>query len=448
MDLPQLSNLNRRHFLGATSTAFAALVASGCTTRGASVLSSSATDFAGYGELVADPAGLIDLPRGFSYRVLSKLGDAMSDGGTVPNKADGMGCFDIGNGEIALVRNHELVPADDAGGPIAHGFGRRDGKIVPGGTTTIVLDSRTLAVKRQFRSLGGTIRNCSGGITPWGSWLTCEEAPTGPGQKYGEGLDLNHGWTFEVPAAANRLVEAVPLKAMGRFNHEAACVDPATGYVYQTEDMGDSAFYRFLPNDPGRLEKGGKLQAMVLDGVADTRNWGDAKIAVGQKFRVRWIDLDNVEAPENDLRLRAAAQGAALIARGEGLHMGTDELYLCATNGGTAKLGQIFKLTPSRTGGDDVFELFFESTDITQFNYGDNLCVAPSGHLIVCEDQYTDAVDNHIRGITPDGRPYDVGKLKLQTELAGACFSPDGKWMFVNAYGPTHTLAITGPWAV
>ena len=447
MDLPQLSNLNRRHFLGATSTAFAALVASGCTTRGASVMA-TAVDFSGYGELVADPAGLIDLPRGFSYRVLSKLGDVMSDGGTVPNKADGMGCFDIGNGEIALVRNHELVPADDGGGPIAHGFGRRNGEIVPGGTTTIVLDSRTLAVKRQFRSLGGTIRNCSGGITPWGSWLTCEEAPTGPGQKYGEGLDLNHGWTFEVPAAANRLVEAVPLKAMGRFNHEAACVDPATGYVYQTEDMGDSAFYRFLPNDPGRLEKGGKLQAMVLDGVADTRNWGDAKIAVGQKFRVRWIDLDNVEAPENDLRLRAAAKGAALIARGEGLHMGTDELYLCATNGGTAKLGQIFKLTPSRTGGDDVFELFFESTDITQFNYGDNLCVAPSGHLIVCEDQYTDAVDNHIRGITPDGRPYDVGKLKLQTELAGACFSPDGKWMFVNAYGPTHTLAITGPWVV
>lgn len=167
MNLPQLSPLNRRNFLGATSTAFAALVASGCTTRGASVMPTAA-DFSGYGELVPDPAGLIDLPRGFSYRVLSKLGDAMSDGGTVPNKADGMGCFDLGNGEIVLVRNHELVPADDAGGPIAHGFGRRDGKIVPGGTTTIVLDSKTLAVKRQFRSLGGTIRNCSA-VSPPGA---------------------------------------------------------------------------------------------------------------------------------------------------------------------------------------------------------------------------------------------------------------------------------------
>ena len=70
------------------------------------------------------------------------------------------------------------------------------------------------------------------------------------------------------------------------------------------------------------------------------------------------------------------------------------------------------------------------------------------GHLIVCEDQYTDVVDNHLRGITPDGRAYTFGRLRMQTELAGGCFSPDGKWFFVNAYSPTRTLAITGPWAV
>ena len=73
--------------------------------------------------------------------------------------------------------------------------------------------------------------------------------------------------------------------------------------------------------------------------------------------------------------------------------------------------------------------------------------MGPNGHLIVCEDQYTDVVDNHLRGITPDGRAYAFGRLRLQTELAGGCFSPDGKWFFVNAYSPTRTLAITGPWA-
>lgn len=419
-------------------------------TRG-STFTANARTSAGYGPLVPDPNGMLDLPEGFSYRLISSLGDAMDNGGTVPDKADGMGCLDLGPGpdgkpEIVLVRNHELVPSDDAGGPIAHGFGTRNGEIVPGGTTNIVLDAETLEVKRQFRSLGGTIRNCSGGVTPWGSWLTCEEAPTGPGQRYGDGLSVNHGWVFEVPGDASGLIEAVPLRAMGRFNHEAACVDPATGYVYQTEDRDDGVLYRFQPNTPGRLAGGGRLQAAVIEGVPDTRNWDAARMTVGQGFAVSWIDLDNVEAPEDDLRIRAAAQGAALIARGEGMHMGSGELFLCSTSGGAKKLGQIFRLVPGRGRAPDRIELFFESESADQFNYGDNLCVAPNRHLIVCEDQYTNVVDNHLRGITPDGVPYDFGRLRMQTELTGGCFSPDGKWFFVNAYAPTRTVAITGPW--
>jgi hypothetical protein len=450
-----LTASDRRSFLGTTATAFAALAASGCmTTRSGSTaaapLRPAAGGFAGYGALRPDPAGLIDLPEGFSYRVLSRLGEAMDDGGTVPDRADGMGCFDLGNGTIALVRNHELQPQHDAGGPIARGFGTREGAILPGGTTTLVLDPGTLAIRRQFRSLGGTIRNCSGGVTPWGSWLSCEEAPTGPGQPRGDGLEQSHGWVFEVPAAATGLVDPVPLTALGRFNHEAACVDPATGIVYQTEDRADSVLYRFLPKVPGRLAEGGRLQAMVIEGLADTRNWDAPAMPVGARYRVTWVDLDDVEAPKDDLRQRAAAKGAALIARGEGLHMGVSrgrgEVYVCATNGGANKLGQIFRLIPGVAGAPDMIELFFESESTDQFNYGDNLTVAPSGHLIVCEDQYTEVQDNHIRGIAPDGSAYNLARLIAQTELAGGCFSPDGKWLFVNVYSPAMTLAITGPW--
>ncbi len=438
---------DRRQFLTATGTAFAALMASGCMTRGA-VIAPGISGFADYGPLRRDPAGLLDLPDGFSYRVISSLGDRMNDGGTVPDNADGMGCFNLGAGEIALVRNHELVPGQDAGGPIAKGFGTRNGEVVPGGTTNIVLDANTLMVKRQMRTLGGTIRNCSGGVTPWGSWLSCEEAPTGPGQRYGDGLAVNHGWAFEVPASATGLVDPVPLRAMGRFNHEAAIVDPATGYVYMTEDRDDGVFYRFLPSVPGELVKGGRLQAMVLDSITDTRNWDSAILSLEEAVTVSWVDLDDVEAPRDDLRNRAASKGAALIARGEGLHMGSDDMFICSTSGGAQKLGQIFRLVPGRGNGPDRFELFFESENAQQFNFGDNLCVAPNGHLLVCEDQYTEVVDNHVRGITPDGRPYDFARLRMQTELAGGCFSPDGKWFFVNAYAPTRTLAITGPWTV
>jgi hypothetical protein len=429
----------RRQFLRATGTALAALAASGCVRTGLA----SANAAAGYGPLVPDPNGLIDLPAGFSYRVISSLGDAMSDGGTVPDAADGMGCFDLGGGKLALVRNHELTANADSGGAsgLAYDTIARSLVPLPGGTTTIVLDARTLAVERQFRSLSGTIRNCAGGITPWGSWLTCEEDVSKPGPRQNK----EHGWVFEVPASATGPVDPVPLKAMGRFNHEAACVDPASGIVYLTEDRDDSLLYRFIPNVLGQLAAGGRLQALALEGVSDSRNWNGAAVAPQSWHAGRWADLDDVEAPADDLRARGAAKGATLFARGEGMWMGEGEFYFACTSGGAAKLGQIFRLRP-QTSGPDRLQLFFESTDIAQFNYGDNLTIAPNGHLVVCEDAYTDEVTNHLRGITPDGTAYPLALCRIQTEWAGACFSPNGRTLFVNLYKPAKTVAITGPW--
>ncbi|AKH43999.1 hypothetical protein WYH_02978 [Croceibacterium atlanticum] len=432
---------DRRDFLRATGTAFAALAASGCARNNVVSTASGGWD---YGPLQPDPAGMIDLPEGFSYRVLSTLGDPMDDGATVPDAADGMGCFDLGNDKIALVRNHELQARHDNGGASGPAYDTVARSLVPlaGGTTTIVLDARTLAVEKQFRSLNGTIRNCAGGITPWGSWLTCEEDLSTPDGR----INKVHGWVFEVPAAATGPVDPVPLKAMGRFNHEAACVDPATGIVYMTEDRNDSLFYRYVPVHPGKLADGGSLQALAIDGLPDTRNFDTASMAVGEWHGARWITLDDVEAPEDDLRLRGAKAGATLFARGEGLHMGDGELYFCCTSGGKAGLGQIFRLVP-RIHGADGLQLFFESESAEQFNYGDNLTIGPNGHLIVCEDQYSDEAQNHLRGITPDGTAYTLALLREQTEWAGACFSPDGKTLFVNLYSPARTVAITGPWA-
>lgn len=444
-------NADRRHFLrvagSATASAFAALAASGCMRAPLSGASAAAPV---YGPLVADPAGLIDLPAGFSYRILSSLGDPMSDGFTVPDRADGMGCFDLGGGKLALVRNHELQPQHDGGGIAGRAYDTiaRSQIPLPGGTTTLVLDAATLAVERQYRSLAGTIRNCAGGTTPWGSWLSCEENTDRAGGR----LNKDHGWVFEVPATAPGLVDPVPLTAMGRFNHEAVCIDPATGIAYLTEDRDDSLLYRFVPAVPGRLAEGGRLQALVLvDGIADTRNWDAVTVPRESWHPARWIDLDDVAAPRDDLRQRGAAQGAALFARGEGIHMGAGELYFCCTSGGAARLGQVFRLRPGPVGSGaagrpDHLQLFFESADPDQFNYGDNLTVAPNGHLVVCEDQYTATVANHLRGITPDGAAYPLALLREQTELAGACFSPDGRTLFVNIYSPTRTVAITGPW--
>ncbi len=436
---------DRRLFLRATGSAFAALAASACAARGSGGLAGLPVT-GGYGGLVSDPAELLDLPQGFSYRVLSALGDAMTDGGTVPDYADGMGCFDLGNGELALVRNHELSPQQDSGGASGPAFDTVARSLIPlpGGTTTIVLDAATLGVKRQYRSLAGTIRNCAGGITPWGSWLTCEENVT---KADGRTANRDHGWVFEVPANAERQVEPVPLTAMGRFNHEAACVDPASGLVYLTEDRDDSLLYRFVPTYPGRLAEGGTLQALVLDGISDTRNRnGSVAMAPGQLVTGRWITLDNPEAPDDDLRKRGASAGATLFARGEGIWMGDGELFFTATSGGAAGQGQIFRLKPSMHG-PDVLDLFYESTAAEDYSFGDNITIAPDGHLIVCEDQYTQGAVNHLRGVTPAGTSYAFARVRVTSETAGACFSPDGRTLFVNVFSPTRTLAITGPWA-
>lgn len=85
-----------------------------------------------------------------------------------------------------------------------------------------------------------------------------------PGGRYGDGLGRSHGWIFEVPASAAGLTNPAPLRAKGRFNHKAACVDPSSGLVYLTEDREDGALYRFVPAQPGNLQAGGRLKAMVI----------------------------------------------------------------------------------------------------------------------------------------------------------------------------------------
>ena len=140
-----------------------------------------------------------------------------------------------------------------------------------------------------------------------------------------------------------------PLKAMGRFNHEAAAVDPRTGIVYLTEDRGDSLFYRFIPKVSGQLHKGGQLQALVIKNKPsyDTRNWETPAMKHQEWHDTEWINLTNPESPEDDLRLRGYKEGAALFARGEGVHWGDQELYFRCTNGGEKQLGQVMRYSPS-----------------------------------------------------------------------------------------------------
>lgn len=417
----------------------------------------------GYGPLKVDPNKLLDLPEGFSYQVLAQSGDTMDDGLFAPGQPDGMACFPLDGERVALVVNHELKGSSalhrnlGPGGLHQERIGMvdasrafdtyKDGRPLPGGCSTIVYDLATRQVVSRHLTLIGTSTNCCGGPTPWGSWLSCEENVETPADA---DVTKPHGWVFEVPATATGLVDPVPLKAMGRFDHEAVCVDPRTGIVYLTEDQNEGLFYRFIPNTPGKLAEGGRLEAMAWKSSpsADTRNQASRTWNVGDWREVEWIEMQDVESPADDLRKRGHAAGAALVARGEGIWWGEDEMYLTATSGGPLRRGQILRLIPGMNGEADRLQLFVESADEKTLNMGDNITIAPWGHLVICEDNYSRDIRNHLKGVTPEGKVYTIARNVFtgNSEFAGACFSPDGQVLFVNIMYPGMTLAIRGPW--
>jgi uncharacterized protein len=320
-----------------------------------------------------------------------------------------------------------------------------------GGTTTLIINEQSQQLERAYLSLAGTLRNCAGGLTPWNSWITCEESV----DRANSVLEKDHGYNFEVPASEEIfLADPEPLREMGRFNHEAVAVGPETGIVYQTEDRPDGLIYRFIPKRKGKLNKGGKLQALALKGEAgnDTRNWKGkkSKITVGKRYEVEWIDLTDIESPEDDLRYRGAAHGAAVFARGEGMWFGKNECFFACTMGGKNKRGQVFRYIPSPFEGKKKentapgqLELFVEPNDTEIVKNCDNLTIAPWGDLVLCEDDN----EPYLVGVTPQGEFYKLAKnIGFKSEFAGAVFSPSGQTLFVNIQDPGITLAITGPW--
>lgn len=464
--------MDRRRFIWQTGLVTAGFLGlSKLALAGRDKVGTTRYGFYRYGPLKRDPKGIFDLPEGFGYDIISRRGDAMTDGLIVPGKSDGMAAFPSSDpNRTIVVRNHELTPdlyAEEGA------FGAENelvSKLEPaefyefgkgelpgiGGTTTFVYDHSTGEIVTQYLSLAGTVRNCAGGLTPWGSWITCEEDVTLAGGYNGR-MEKKHGYVFEVPVSEDPMrAEPVPLKDMGRFNHEAVCVDEATGIIYLTEDRHDGLFYRFLPNEKGNLRAGGRLQALMLQGEpsADTRNWDESgrTTTIGEPMLAVWVDLDQVDDDDDTLRMRGHERGAALFARGEGVWMDTDEraVYFACTNGGDIRKGQIFRYMLSDVEGqaDEAsspgrIELFIEPNDIDLLQNADNLTIAPWGDVVFCEDTQTP----RIVGVTPEGELYPIAQnVRFPSELTGVCFSPNGKTLFVNIQHAGLTLAVNGPW--
>jgi secreted PhoX family phosphatase len=430
-----------------------------------------------------DGAVRLWLPKDFSYRSFhdTEFTVTLDDGTTLPGRHDGMAAFPGSNGNVILVRNHEI---NNPGAPF--GPGTPYDPMARGGTTTVEV-SPTGVVQRAFTSLNGTQMNCSGGRMPWGSWITCEETINGPdvGADFTGAsnvpLTQRHGFIFEVPAGGQS--NRQPITRAGRFAHESVAFDPVEGNLYLTEDNFGfpSGFYRYVPNanpmDTGSLDNQGQLQMLAVVGRPNL------DLAAHQRrratYEVEWVDIDDPAptfpytpgqpAPTtNDQALvhvgnQGRAQGAAYFSRLEGSAYDDGVVYFTATQGGgpaETSFGPIADGFGNGSGQiwayrieDQVLQLLFESPSRDVLDFPDNVTTSRRGTLILCEDNVQ---DNFIRGLTRGGQLFDVALNRLRSrtgsdrsndEFAGSTFSPDGRTLFVNIQASAGmTFAIWGPW--
>jgi uncharacterized protein len=460
---------SRRGFLGGTAAAGLGFVFAGAGSldafaRPASAATGTAT---GYGALVPDPQGILALPEGFSYKLIARSGQTPTADGVHPSDPDGMGVFASADGGSVLVTNHENSGSEPFKVPVVEGITYDPGAI--GGTSTIVVDKAGNRVQ-QYTSLAGTDNNCAGGITPWGTWLTCEETE----RRAGQGTNTkDHGYVFEVDPTsreANIGKSPVPLKFMGRYSHEAVAVDPKKSVVYLTEDASgpNGLYFRWVPPKgfiPGKdalrklaLSPGGdtagRLQAMNCsrDDESHVNDLSEAT-AVNTRYKVNWVDVPDRSAKTVSVRKQFTNDQVTRARKLEGQWWGDGGVFFVSSfarvvDGSVNEHdGQVWFYDPD-TESITLKTIFGVNPNVDadngNFDGPDNITVSTHGGLILAEDG--DGV-SHLVGVTERGNPYPLARNEYNdSEFCGPAFSADGQTLFVNIQSPGFTLAITGPW--
>lgn len=419
---------------------------------------------------------LLGLPPGFKYYSYGWTGDRLFSNISefvTPPLHDGMGVLRQIGPFAVLTRNHEA-----GAGPSYIGGRLQYSPAAAGGNTNLLFDTRRRKWLAAWPSLSGTYRNCAGGTTPQGTWLSCEETTTNTMDA--DGNVYSHGWVFEVPAFG--LSNGKPIKAMGRRSHEGASVDPRTGWVYLFEDANQGGVYRFKPRNRWRYLEGGSLEMLKITRIPNANLRGSGPLGgngapypapIGEPLAVSWVPVADPESLSPSNFAQGAALGGAEFRRPEGSWYAHGNVYFVSTDGGASGNGMVFSLDLR----DDTLTLLYDAPSVDSLDNPDNLTVTPRGGLLFCEDNsgspsyLLDGVSTErLVGFSREGELFtfannliDFSAAGMGTyvrenndqvfdqnyranEWAGACFDRSGDWLFVNIQTPGVTFAITGPW--
>ncbi len=430
--------------------------------------------------LVDDPNGILALPAGFSYTVVTRTGVTRLDRGqgVTPSDHDGMAVFDAGRGRYTLIQNHENDPGAEFGVPHVKGTVYDPGAVAAGGCTVITTDraGRNLG---ELVAISGTVSNCAGGPTPWGTWLTCEETEDRAGATWEEDgrtgvFQKDHGYVFEV--WADGTADPRPIRCLGRYSHEALAIDKDRTHIYLSEDASkpNGLFYRWtaprgvkvgprvltrLAADAGVLAA---MQIIMDDGsvLPDVAYLTSAQL--GRPFPVRWIEVPDRDARTTPVRQQFADGTVTRGRKFEGVWGTDDGVYVVNSYAWAdgelpadatphdgmvwfyhyrAQTIQLVTYFPHQATSEDAKPAKYP--DLT-FDGPDNVTVTPWGSLVLAEDG---AGASHVLGAFPGGPTYAIARNQLNdSEFCGPTFTADGKVLFVNMQDPGLTLAITGPW--
>lgn len=459
------AGLSRRDFLQRVAATGAGVVLVGAT----DVLLTAPNGLAaaraiGYGDLLPDPAGRLALPKGFRYTVVTEAGQTLLESGhPTPSRHDGTGAFRGSGGGTVLVYNHEIGrPFADPGSdvPVPH----IDGLVYdPGsaGGCTIVETDRDGNRIREYVGIAGTATNCAGGITPWDTWLTCEETE---GKAGSGGRTKDHGYVFEVdPFDQDANQDPQPIKALGRFAHEAAAVDPNTGDIYLTEDASNpnGLLYRWEAPRRFKPRKGGLRELGPIEGAFGAARCVDASgtfvddlsraTEIGTTYGTTWTPVPDRDAATTSTRKQFTD---GMVTRGrklEGAWWGDNGAYVVTSfarqeSPGAPHDGQVWFYDPRRSTLTLKVRFGVNPTpDVGgAFDGPDNITVSPWGGLILAEDG--DGIQ-HLVGATDGGETFALARNDINdSEFAGPVYSHDRRVLFASIQSPGLMYAITGPW--